>query len=941
LRILLLRGEKLQGWQVYKALHSAIQRRGFDPEVPWKRKSVKGNKKTKDEDNREKEKNDGDSDEKENRKKSQEYEKKLEKITQGRKDRTYPCYYDAYKMGLWIPETDELKYIQKHEAKRARSNELAPPRTLVEKELRDLIDAAAHQFPALSGKADYIIYGPTGTPYASINPELRDKFGLKEGGETDWQGALSQKIPRFDNRMPDKCSLIPRYNVCRAHDHLAMQFTFLMKLKNMRYRDSDNHEQILTHEDIKSIFYEKRKDANKKKIECTTKGFTKREISEEIAKVYSITKTNWKKWLRGNKNGYPRDILKQGEKPVEAPKPGGRTRFCRPVMRLMRELILSGESPHQFYDTKLNEINNTDLSKGLVSDDIEFLLKMPDDWNNIYIPQFSLAEQYIKHGDSKDSAVQKLITKQRNPVIRHRMEIFKSYLDRLTDQYGVPGKVVIELVRQDFTSEKKKREFEKWQRENRKKAETARNEAKELGDNSYKGRLKIRLLKQQSYCCLYEGDDLGLSDLSALDIDHAVPQKGGYNGSDSMYNKVVTKASTNRKKGNRTPYEYLSTSGKWDAYCERLQKYSTSLGKKKVALLSSEHPEELDEKYTQLAETAWIARIARDIVCLTYGWQYGAKGENEKAIVVDGKMTANVRRHLKLNSLLDHGGETDPAKLEEKCRDDKRHHALDAMVISFIARNKPELPEGIHKERFQEWLEKVVPEQIAFKKPELEQTIYGKRMIYESGRKKEIAVKRENLKDIAYANSKYDIKKARKNTKDIIDPGIRVRIETFLDTGPDRDMWDSFIDDFRQHEYVGSKVRKVSMYAGELKEFTNLSKFDDRGQYRKAAKHRGQFVYIDGKGKPKVQPVYAFESKAHVKAELVQNGYHIVDFFFAGCLIELDNDIDLGNRVIPKGKYRLGTLMTNGQVKLMSTLPELKNPVGIARLLSHGFHRVR
>ncbi len=36
LRIKLLRGEKLEPWQVYKALHSAIQRRGYDPEIPWK-----------------------------------------------------------------------------------------------------------------------------------------------------------------------------------------------------------------------------------------------------------------------------------------------------------------------------------------------------------------------------------------------------------------------------------------------------------------------------------------------------------------------------------------------------------------------------------------------------------------------------------------------------------------------------------------------------------------------------------------------------------------------------------------------------------------------------------------------------------------------------------------------------------------------------------------
>ncbi|NJK92799.1 MAG: hypothetical protein HC904_13840 [Blastochloris sp.] len=36
LRIRLLRGEKLESWQIYKALHAAIQRRGYDPDIPWK-----------------------------------------------------------------------------------------------------------------------------------------------------------------------------------------------------------------------------------------------------------------------------------------------------------------------------------------------------------------------------------------------------------------------------------------------------------------------------------------------------------------------------------------------------------------------------------------------------------------------------------------------------------------------------------------------------------------------------------------------------------------------------------------------------------------------------------------------------------------------------------------------------------------------------------------
>ena len=49
LRIKLLRGEKLEPWQIYKALYSAIQRRGYDPDIPWKTRQQRRSKKPEDE----------------------------------------------------------------------------------------------------------------------------------------------------------------------------------------------------------------------------------------------------------------------------------------------------------------------------------------------------------------------------------------------------------------------------------------------------------------------------------------------------------------------------------------------------------------------------------------------------------------------------------------------------------------------------------------------------------------------------------------------------------------------------------------------------------------------------------------------------------------------------------------------------------------------------
>ena len=468
-------------------------------------------------------------------------------------------------------------------------------------------------------------------------------------------------------------------------------------------------------------------------------------------------------------------------------------------------------------------------------------------------------------------------------------------------------------------------------RENRKKRDEARQRIEELNAGGKGDFRKIQLLKQQSYKCLYLGEQLSDSDLEALEIDHVVPRRGRYSGSDSMYNVVVTKAATNRKKADRTPYEYLKDSGKWDAYCERVKHNATSLGKKKTRLLTAEHPEELDEKYMSLAETAWIARTARDIVCLKFGWQPGAKGEKQRIIVIPGPLTAKARRRYKLNSILA-PDESDPDTIDKKNRDDKRHHALDAMVVSFLRAHDTEFPEGVDKDYFAEMIDTVVPENIAFEKPELEETIYARRIVQRDGKTSVKAVKRIPLTEIAENPRKAN---------SIVDHAIRSKILDFLDTEPDKETIREFFENLNIAKKEGGRVLKVAVEVGEIDEYLDMSKNDGRGQYRRGAKHQGQFLYLDEQGKAKVRPVYVYESRHAVKQELLEQGFRIIDFFSAGCLVETTNDLDLGNRIIPAGRYILASMWTDGRAKLNSQLLELRNPIHIKYLLDAGFKRIR
>src|ERR1039458_6276664 len=187
LRIKLLRGEKLEPWQVYKALHSAIQRRGYDPDIPWKTRQQRKTTSV-----------DDDDDEAGTQARMVEFEKKLATLSKGDPKLHYPCYFDAHEMGLW---DGDLNFKDRIDCQAKTTRNQIVPRKLVEREVGDLIDAAAKQYPKLTGQAKYLLYGPTEMAYASFDAKLRKKHGLREGGVNDWQGVVGQKIPRFDNRI--------------------------------------------------------------------------------------------------------------------------------------------------------------------------------------------------------------------------------------------------------------------------------------------------------------------------------------------------------------------------------------------------------------------------------------------------------------------------------------------------------------------------------------------------------------------------------------------------------------------------------------------------------------------------------------------------------------------------------------------------------------------
>jgi len=926
LRIALLQGAKLEGWQIYKAIWSAIQHRGYDAALPWK-KGLKRNLSSKENEvsaetaNLQNQTEDIDPDEQENLTAVENYQKELEKIFSDKKFHL-PCYYEAYKLGIWNPKfPDKLdgKLALNPEPARNKDNRTThiPPRSLVAKELLLMLTKASEQYPKLKDKVRYILYGPAEKEYASC---VDTKYKKYRGTEWDAQGLLSQKIPRFDNRAISKCVLIPRLNVCKAKDELNQEVTFLMKLKNIRYVNITTGETDipLPLKNINDLF----------NTHKNTKHMTAKQVE---------------KYLKTHLGGVP--LAKNYE--IEPPKTEGRSRFCRPALRILKEIILSGKSPCQYYKEWVATNRNHDPQKGLVENDLKFLKTMPDDWNKFYIPDHRLEESTLNK-NNREQAISDILSSITNPVVRHRLILFVKRLDYLEKiSGGKPDKIILEFAREGEESfqgakNKNRLKWEKIQNENRQKKDEAYKSLQNSNITGKQSLLKMMLFKEQGGYDFYSMSPLEISKLDDYEIDHIVPRESG--GSDAYINKILTTASNNRSKGNRTPYEWLShNKSGWTNFIDAVRK--SGLHDKKKTLLISENPADLINKYSDLASTSYISKLAQKIIHLYFGWPQLTEGSQRKVIIANGGLTAKLRRQYKLDRLL-HSQLTDnefidlikQGKIEEKNRSNPRHHALDALVISMIPELKPDprtqkdvLPAWFHKDYCRKIIENVYPEPIRFKKPVLAETIYGLRKINRNGNISYVFV--THFGTGTRIGDFRKLENAKKYVSKIFDDRIRDDFENKLQTCATQQDWDNFLDNYtvggsRPRRILKIESSQIEQQIGEKLENGTLGRYGEYirgkmpGQWLKNKKEFfGFIVYQNKKGKWAREPIYAFESP-YEKTEQFKKDQTVKNpvFFRSGMLVEIKNDCNIQNpeQKVTKGYWYLDTIMHTNTAKLTS-----------------------
>lgn len=881
LRIALLQNHPLEKWQIYKALYNAIQRRGYDNKLPWM--NGKKAEKTKDDE--------------ENTKYIENYNKLL-KETILDDNYHYPCYLDASLMGLWnYLEPNKLNLRISHTASPARYENRVAPRKLVEKELKMLFDNAKSQIPELENiSTNYFLYGIGEIPYASYEKE---EFSKYIGKSWDNQGVLSQKIPRFDNRILSKCQLMPKRNVCKANTIENIKFVLLLQLKNFRYKNALGQNISLSADQIKQA-YEKREPDLKKYIKEGK--FQNCKIGSSIIKEV----------IKPDKLGEETKI----EIKVNTQ---GRSRFCTPALKILSNIILSGKSPLEFDITPYIQNNDeTKPEKGITKSElIKVIKRLGDSWQNFHIGDNR--DEIAEYNIPKEQKIAKLINST-NPIIRHRLQWFYNELKNLDENYGTPDNIIIEFVRGDKNDALAQKYIidqnknEKNNKQIRKKLEESN---LELSPNNFE---RMKLYELQQGKCVYTGQDIERSEILDCQIDHIVPVSRG--GCDSLYNKVLCTAQANQEKGNKTPYEWLcSNDENWIKYLQRISKME-KLGNKKQELLISPDATEQIESYNALAETAQIARTAQQIVAIHFGWKLHAKDNKQHVFVSNGSKTAEFRKKYKLNQLL--------GNASEKNRNNPKHHALDAICISYSRDIKSFQKidgkwtrgvEGLKVDYIAKKIEELIPKTIKpnTSKQKIKETIYGKiikgNMIYLASRKKLV-----------------DIENTEKAINKIIDDEIKEDLLNKVKDFDGKEMfpsWQAMLKEYH-HPKRNVLVKKVKIKETETQtidldgngrerigKYCDFGNKETKGQFKAADQHQGQFIYFDEKNIPRIMPVYANQKKSEVKAILKNKNYSLYKngmFLYSTVQLNIKKDFMAGKNIHPAGIYELNTIKTRSAV---------------------------
>ncbi|WP_394747084.1 type II CRISPR RNA-guided endonuclease Cas9 [Spongiimicrobium salis] len=268
-------------------------------------------------------------------------------------------------------------------------------------------------------------------------------------------------------------------------------------------------------------------------------------------------------------------------------------------------------------------------------------------------------------GKDADKEIQAI----RNPIVVTALFELRKLVNALIDTYGPMDQIKVEMARDLKISKSKRNQIRRNQKRLERENDRVKKEVLKYTNLSHDNMLKFKLWEECKKTCPYTGKPIAIHDLftGEVQIEHIHPWSRSLN--DSFANKTLCWAKENLKKGNKTPYEfYGSDEGNWSAIKERALRLFSDTKEYPLAYQKFKRfvQQSFDDDFVsrQLNDTRYISKEAKSYltkICTSI-------------TVYPGQMTAHLRYKWGLNSIIN----------EEnfKTREDHRHHAIDALVMS-------------------------------------------------------------------------------------------------------------------------------------------------------------------------------------------------------------------------------------------------------------------
>lgn len=258
----------------------------------------------------------------------------------------------------------------------------------------------------------------------------------------------------------------------------------------------------------------------------------------------------------------------------------------------------------------------------------------------------------------------------RNPIVITALFELRKLVNELIDEHGKIDEIKVEMARDLKISKMQRNKIRREQKRLERENDRVKDRLKEEGQRiTHDNILLYKLWEECKKTCPYTGNPIPLHKLFSgeIQIEHIHPWSRSLN--DSFNNKTLCYADENRRKGDKTPFEfYGSDEQNWSAIKERALKLFSDTKEYPNAYQKFKRfvQQKFDEDFStrQLNDTRYISKEAKEYLSQIC----------KNVIVSPGQATSNLRQKWGMNNILNDEN--------EKTREDHRHHAVDALVMA-------------------------------------------------------------------------------------------------------------------------------------------------------------------------------------------------------------------------------------------------------------------